>query len=131
VVELSEIEWELARNADLDQVIAQVRKSLGGGYTANVDALKAFLVAYINSHDECNQRQGVSINPIGSTEGGAKVLKVRWALPGGGRSGGLRLGFLAYCEERKIVLGYGRARRDSNDTTLLEALRIADVELGD
>jgi len=33
---------------------------------------------------------------------GGKVLKVRWALPGSGKSGSLRLVVVACCDEKRV-----------------------------
>jgi hypothetical protein len=40
------------------------------------------------------------------------VLKVRWGLAGEGKSGGLRLIVVAYCDEKKVVIAEALQRRD-------------------
>jgi len=76
-------------------------------------AIKTFLCAYFSTHGDCRNRQGNSIVPIMATPKGGKVLKMRWAFPGCGKSGGLRLVVVAYCDKRRVVIAEGVARRDS------------------
>ncbi len=82
-------------------------------YKEQKEAIKTFLCAYFSTHSDCRDRQGDSIVPIMSTPKGGKVLKMRWAFPGCGKSGGLRLVVVAYCDELKVVIAEGAARRDS------------------
>jgi hypothetical protein len=42
--------------------------------------------------------------------GSGKILKVRWMTPGCGKSGGLRLAIVVYCESFKVVLCRGFLR---------------------
>lgn len=44
---------------------------------------------------------------------GGKVLKVRWALPGCGKSGSLRLVVVAYCNEKRVHIAQAFERRDN------------------
>jgi hypothetical protein len=41
---------------------------------------------------------------VGTTDDGGKVLKMRWARPGQGKSGGFRLIVVAYCEASQVTL---------------------------
>lgn len=72
-------------------------------YERTKEALKEFLCAYFST-GRCIQKQGKSISPIGATPSGGKILKVRWGLPGRGKSGSLRLAVVAYCEEKRVVI---------------------------
>jgi hypothetical protein len=74
-------------------------------------ALKQFLCGYFSSGD-CQNALGKSIVPIKATERGGKVLKVRWAYPGCGKSGSLRLVVVAYCEEKRVHIAQAFDRRD-------------------
>lgn len=58
------------------------------------------------------KKQGKSISPIGATAAGGKRLKVRWLIPGKGKSGGLRLAVVAYCEERLVKVAGAWVRKD-------------------
>lgn len=79
-------------------------------YEQSKQALKLFLCAYFST-GACTQAQGKSIVPIGATPAGGKILKVRWALPGQGKSGGLRLAVVAYCEQRRVVIAEAFVRK--------------------
>ena len=58
-------------------------------FKATREALKKYLCHYF-SNGTCNTA-GSGISPMGATPKGGKILKVRWAMPGCGKSGGLRL----------------------------------------
>jgi len=77
--------------------------------------LKKFLCEYFSNGD-CSLAQGKSICPIAATPAGGKILKVRWALPGCGKSGGLRLAVVVYCKERKVVIADAFIRSDDPPT---------------
>ena len=81
-------------------------------YTEAKLALQEFLYGYFGSGD-CNHALGDSISPLKATPNGGKVLKVRWALPGAGKSGSLRLVVVAYCEERRVHIAQAFSRRDN------------------
>lgn len=75
-------------------------------------ALKEFLCGYFSSGD-CRNAQGSSIAPMKATPKGGKVLKVRWAYPGCGKSGSLRLVVVAYCEQKRVHIAQAFDRRDN------------------
>ena len=77
----------------------------------NRRALQEFLCGYFSSGD-CNNSLGDSISPLKATPKGGKVLKVRWALPGSGKSGSLRLVVVAYCDEKRVHIAQAFLRRD-------------------
>jgi hypothetical protein len=80
-------------------------------FAANKQALKVFLCEYFSSGN-CQNAQGKSIAPIKATAKGGKVLKVRWAYPGCGKSGGLRLVVVVYCKERRVHIAQAFDRRE-------------------
>jgi hypothetical protein len=87
-------------------------------------SLKHFLCHYFSNGD-CETSTG-SIFPIGGTPKGGKALKVRWGLPGRGKSGGLRLCFAVYCAEKRVILAQAFKRAgDPQDAEFQEA--IADL----
>ena len=91
-------------------------------YEADRLALKQFLCGYFSA-GECRNAQGSSICPVKATRRGGKVLKVRWAYPGCGKSGSLRLVVVAYCEEKRVVIAQAFDRReDPNDTDIQDAV---------
>ncbi|MBL4847177.1 MAG: hypothetical protein JKY65_16785 [Planctomycetes bacterium] len=129
---VGDIHWRYDNlNSELADLVDDVRGQLGARYAADVDALRLYLVQYFNSYRHCSEKQGDSINPIGASESGLKRLKVRWTYPGSGKSGGLRLGFLLDCDERRVMLGYGRRRRDTSDSALRAALDEADARFSE
>lgn len=81
-------------------------------YESNKRASQEFLCGYFSSGD-CDNALGDSISPLKATARGGKVLKVRWALPGSGKSGSLRLVVVAYCEERRVHIAQAFNRRDN------------------
>lgn len=96
--------------------LEEVRKELGAQeYDRQKQAIKKFLCGYFST-SECRSKQGNSISPLGATKKGGKVLKVRWALPGSGKSGGLRLIVVAYCAQKKAVIAQA-FRRKSDPTS--------------
>lgn len=90
------------------------------------------MCGYFNAVTGCTTKQGKSISPIGTTADGGKVLKVRWLRPGSGKSGGLRFGFVAYCDERRVVLVKSSMRRDADDDgAMLDAADDGDEYIDD
>ena len=54
---------------------------------------------------------------------GGKVLKVRWAYPGCGKSGSLRLVVVAYCEQKRVHIAQAFDRReDPSDDDIRDAV---------
>ncbi len=80
-------------------------------YEQNKQALQEFLCGYFSSGN-CHNALGDSISPLKATARGGKVLKVRWALPGCGKSGSLRLVVVAYCDEKRVHIAQAFRRTD-------------------
>jgi hypothetical protein len=80
-------------------------------YEQDKQALQEFLCGYFSTGD-CRNAQGSSISPMKASPKGGKVLKVRWAYPGCGKSGSLRLVVVAYCDEKRVHIAQAFARRD-------------------
>ncbi len=107
--EPGDLRWEVLPDARavFEEVLSQVspewaRQSRTG--------LREHICAYFSTSSSCDVK-GVGISPMGSGPKG-KVFKVKWALPGMGKRGGLRLAILAMCPERHIVLAGAWVRRD-------------------
>jgi len=91
-------------------------------YAAQKRALKEFLCGYFSTGN-CANSQGSSISPMKATALGGKVLKVRWAYPGCGKSGSLRLVVVAYCEQLRVHIAAAFDRReDPNDEDIRDAV---------
>jgi hypothetical protein len=116
VVAVEEITWEVldAARPVLDQVRARMTED---EYLDDRSALRKFLCAYFNSGDkDCKHKQGRAISPLGfATGAGGKCLKARWGIPGGGKSGGLRLAVVAYCKEKRVRLAGAWVRKSDPD----------------
>jgi hypothetical protein len=112
--------WQLGGNATR---LFELRQQMTPEeYEADRLALKQFLCGYFSSGD-CRTSQGSSICPVKGTPRGGKVLKVRWAYPGCGKSGSLRLVVVAYCEEKRVVIAQAFDRRDDpTDTDIQDAV---------
>ena len=104
--------WELLQSAGN----AEAREAFSEEYfKESKNALQKYLCNYFST-GECNFAFGKSICPMGATPGGGKILKVRWALPGGGKSGGLRLCVVVYCKKRRVVIAEAFLRKDDPPT---------------
>lgn len=112
-----ECTWTVAENATgLDKI----KQALGDDYASHKKKLKEFLCNYFSTVPGCNERQGRSIVCVGATPGGGKILKVRWAMSGQGKSGGLRMIFGAHCEELRITIAAAWFRRDYPHNNVVE-----------
>lgn len=101
--------WRLSENANS---LREIQSSYPDGWLQQqVDSLKWAMCEYFSVGD-CNSKQGKSISPMGLTQDGGKILKVRWLLPGKGKSGGLRLCVVVYCDRREVVVADGWVRKD-------------------
>jgi len=102
--------WQLGPKAT---VLFELRERMTPeDYEQDKWALQEFLCGYFSSGD-CRNAQGSSISPMKATPNGGKVLKVRWAYPGCGKSGSLRLVVVAYCDERRVHIAQAFDRRDN------------------
>lgn len=112
--------WQLGEKADL---ISELRNRMTSEeYAEQKKALKEFLCGYFSSGD-CRNAQGSSISPMKASPGGGKVLKVRWAYPGCGKSGSLRLVVVAYCEQKRVFIAQAFDRReDPSDDDIRDAV---------
>jgi len=99
----SSLSWKVA--SDAQPQLEPIKKEFGTtAYNEAVKSIKLFLCAYFDTVAHCDRKLGKTINPVGSTEDNGKLLKMRWALPGMGRSAGLRLGIAVWCEDRLVHL---------------------------
>lgn len=102
--------WQLGGQAEL---LFHLREQMTAeAYEQDKRALQEFLCGYFSSGD-CNNALGDSISPLKATRKGGKVLKVRWALPGCGKSGSLRLVVVAYCHEKRVHIAHAFRRSDN------------------
>jgi hypothetical protein len=100
--------WQVGQTAT---VLFELRQRMTSEeYEQDKRALKEFLCGYFSSGD-CRNSQGSSISPMKATPKGGKVLKVRWAYPGCGKSGSLRLVVVAYCDESRVHIAQAFDRR--------------------
>ena len=108
----AEIAWKLSPS--VVKVVAPIRKNLGeAGYSEDKRAFQDFMCGYFNADDGCTTEQGSSISPVvHPTKAGWKCLKVRWAFPGAGKSGGLRLAVAVHCDEKRVNLVGAWIRKD-------------------
>ncbi|MBZ0150274.1 MAG: hypothetical protein K8J09_01990 [Planctomycetes bacterium] len=87
-------------------------------------ALKEFLCDYFSSVAACDNKLGKSISPVKCGMPGAKGLKVRFGYPGCGKSGGLRLAVLAFCQKRLVKIAGAWTRSvDPDDDDFDEAFK--------
>jgi hypothetical protein len=74
----------------------------------SVDGLRELLCNYFSAAEACDKKS-VGISPNGRARGG-RAFKVRWKIPGLGKSCGLRLAIIAMCPEKRIVVAGAWAR---------------------
>jgi len=112
--------WQVGEKAEL---IAELRNRMTPDeYEEQKKALKEFLCGYFSSGD-CGNSQGRSIAPMKGSPRGGKALKVRWAYPGCGKSGSLRLVVVAYCEQKRVFIAQAFDRRDDpSDNDIRDAV---------
>lgn len=120
VVQKGDIRWMLTSRAVAD--LSDFRREMGEDtYAEERRAFQEFFCDYINTGSDC-QSKGCNVSPLGRSGGGGKLFKVRWALPGGGKSGGLRLAVVAYCAEKRVMIAAAWLRReDPGDADFTEA----------
>jgi hypothetical protein len=114
-----DVTWRLSDECRGD--LRDVRAGFGDRYNAQIAALRESLCAFFSGDSACMSKHGTQISPVGGTEDGGKLLKVRWLRPGCGRSGGLRLALVAYSDERLVVLCRSWARSEDPDDADFEA----------
>jgi hypothetical protein len=124
----NEIRWEILPAAD--DLFNSIRKKIKAeAYDAGKVALKQLLCAYFNSESgkNCDKKSGKTIAPVGSRTGkGGKCLKVRWLVPGQGKSGGMRIAVVAYCEAKHVKLAAAWLRKDDpGDHEFADAVKSA------
>lgn len=107
----TDIRWTVAAHAHAAAVA--IEKDLGEDWYNKAKAgLKSLLSSYFGMHNRCETGLGNTIRPVGGGSSGAVCLKVRWGLPGCGRSGGLRIIFTAWCDERSVEIQNISKRKD-------------------
>ena len=104
--------WEILRTAGNKDARDAFSKET---FNTSRQALKEVLCAYFSSGN-CAATLGSTISPMGATPKGGKILKVRWGLPGCGKSGSLRLAVVVYCSERRVVIADAFVRKDEPST---------------
>ena len=127
-IETHTLTWKVGASAD--GPAGNLKKSIGETlYKASKAALQRFLCDYFRTSDLCNVPQGASITPLGGGTNGYKRLKVRWSLPGSGKSGSLRLGVSVKCKERTVLISSLR-HRPSNPSASEMTADFDSSELG-
>ena len=106
-------EEDLAWEAD-PTALADFDKVCRGEARKMTATAKRQLCGYFN-HDERCLKKALNTSALKPPDGvkGAKLLKTRLALPGCGKSGGLRLEYLVWCEEKRVKLSSATLRRDA------------------
>ena len=104
------VTWLVSKHCADD--IKRIKSALGDDYTRNVSKLREMLCDYFSGDTGCSGPMGSSISTLGSACGTGKLLKVRWMIPGSGKSGGLRFAIVAFCDSMKVVLCRVWVRKD-------------------
>lgn len=106
-----EIVWRMTATAAAH--VRRARDEMGEElYRDSRAAFRELMTQYINAVPGCSAKQGKTISPMGSTPGGRKAFKVRFAVPGCGRSGGFRLAVACDCGHRDVLIAAAWMRAD-------------------
>jgi len=92
------VTWILSEECADD--IKHIKAALGDGYAHSRTKMREMLCDYFSGDTGCSARGGSAISTLGSACGTGKLLKVRWLLPGSGKSGGLRFAVVAFILRR-------------------------------
>lgn len=119
--EIEHVKWEVLPPAR--KVHAQLHAHLSADMAKDsVDGLRKLLCAYFSERDNCDGK-AIGVFPMGSTPCGDRAFKVRWKVPGAGKSGGLRLAIVAKCPSRHIVVAAAWPRdTDPDDADFAAAM---------
>jgi hypothetical protein len=110
LIEVEDIHWAVL--ADAARELRVLRKSLSADeYFEQVEALKAFLCSYFNSDRQCMHKMH-GIAPLGGMPCKGKTFKVKWGLPGGGKSTGIRMAVVVHCDTKRVRIVAAWLRRD-------------------
>lgn len=120
-MEARDIVWRVTVTGSAD--LRPHREAMGEAtYDEVRTAFKELIVGYINASAQCDKKQGRTISPMGGDGRGGKILKVRFGLPGRGRSGGLRVCVVADCDSKTIsIAGAWERIDDPPDAAFIEA----------
>ena len=128
MVAREDIKWELYK--PVQDVTGPLREKMSPeDFNDDRDGLRDLLCGYFNSDTgkDCRQRSAKAVAPMGGvTKKGGKCLKVRWGIPGYGKSGGLRLAVVAYCDEKRVrFVGAWIRKDDPQDADFEKAFKRA------
>lgn len=115
----TEVTWLVSEHCAND--IKHIKVALGVSYAHNRTKLREMLCDYFSGDAGCSAPMGSTISTLGSACGTGKLLKVRWLLPGSGKSGGLRFAVVAFCDIKKVVLCRAWARKADPSSADFEA----------
>jgi hypothetical protein len=115
----AEVTWLVSEHCADD--VKHIKAALGASYVHNKAKLREMLCDYFSGDAGCSAPMGSSISTLGSACGTGKLLKVRWLVPGSGKSGGLRFAVVAFCDIKKVVLCRAWARKDDPSRADFEA----------
>lgn len=111
VIERSGIRWEIR---EVFPVFGELKQKHGEAwYEAQKQALQQTLCDYFSTDLGCMSKSNLIVPHGGASEAGGKGLKIRWGLPGTGKSGGLRILAVVYCEMRRVYLVAAELRKDN------------------
>jgi hypothetical protein len=115
-----QVRWMVCKGAS--ELLRDIEEELGDQAPAVRQGLKRLLCDYFSSDGGCLGKLGKTISPVACGIRNANGLKVRWIYPGCGKSGGLRLAVLAYCDERLVKFaGAWRRKTDPSDDDMATA----------
>jgi hypothetical protein len=117
-----DVKWEVLPPA------RAVHKRLHEHLPSHIEAqsragLRQLLCEYFSAGPMCDKKAN-GISPMGAIHSGGRAFKVRWKVPGRGKSGGLRLAVVAFCPKKHIVIAHAWARdTDPSDEEFAQGLQ--------
>ena len=109
VIAPADITWELS--SDAWKFVHDQSQDFLDNYLDIKSAFTTIVSEYINAVANCDHK-GLGISPLGGTNDGGKLFKIRLPVPGKGKSGGLRVHFVAYCATKKVTVLTADMRKD-------------------
>lgn len=99
----ADVAWKILPAASTFQ--AELVETYGQPWLdAQIPAMREYLCRYFRGDRGCAASIGKSLRPVGGTDDGGKLLKLRWTYPGSGKSGGLRVLVACFCDDRVVEI---------------------------
>jgi hypothetical protein len=107
----ADVTWSVAISSETS-LLKELHDLDAPHYESAKHAIRDFFCRYVSAEPACLRPNPGSISPMGATEDGGKILKMRWPYGGSGKREGLRLILVAYCANREVVVTSAELRKN-------------------